>query len=89
MRSRHLPLPAVAALLGIAAQIGLGVLLALGIWPLPASIGLVVFVIAATAIAHSPFAGTAAERKGNIIPCLVNAILVGGLLAQAALAQHL
>jgi uncharacterized membrane protein YphA (DoxX/SURF4 family) len=86
MRGRRLPFPAVAAVFGVSAQTGLGALLAFGVWPLPASLGLAVFVVMATAIAHWPFTGTETERKANAIACLVNTILLGGLLTQAALA---
>lgn len=86
MRSRSLPLPALVAAIGVGAQITLGAMLALGIWPLVASLGLAAFVITATAIAHWPFSGGEAERKENMIACLVNAILLGGLLTQVSLA---
>jgi putative oxidoreductase len=86
MRSRHIPLPAVSAAAGIAMQIVFGALLATQFWPLAAALGLSLFVIMATAIAHSPFTGTEAERKANVAACLVNAIMLGGLLSLAAAA---
>jgi putative oxidoreductase len=86
MRSRGLPLPGIVAGMGVGAQIILGAMLALGLRPLVASLGLAVFVIAATAIAHWPLSGSEAQRKENVIACLVNTILLGGLLTQASLA---
>ncbi len=86
MRARRIPLPAMAARAGVAAQIVLGSLLAIGLWPLAASLGLAVFVVAATAIAHWPFRGDALERQQNVLACLVNLIMLGGLLTQAAFA---
>jgi putative oxidoreductase len=86
MRSRSLPLPALVAATGVGAQITLGAMLALGFLPLVASLGLAVFVITATVIVHWPFIGSEEQRAENVIACLVNTILLGGLLTQMSLA---
>ena len=84
MRARGVPLPALSAIAGIAMQIGFGGLMITGLWPVVAALGLAVFVVIATAIAHSPFGKTAAELQENITACLVNTIMTGGLLGLAA-----
>jgi putative oxidoreductase len=85
MRARGLPLPAISATAGIAMQIGFGGLLIVGIMPAVSALGLAGFVLMATTIAHWPFDKTGAERQENITACLGNAIMLGGLLAQAAI----
>ena len=84
MRTRGVPLPALSATAGIAMQIGFGGLMITGIAQVVAALGLAVFAITATAIAHWPFDKEGAERQENITACLGNAIMLGGLLAQAA-----
>ena len=84
MRARGVPLPALSAAAGIATQIGFGGLMIIGVVLAVAALGLATFVVMATAIAHWPLAKTGAERQENITACLGNAIMLGGLLAQAA-----
>ncbi|MDQ0464203.1 putative oxidoreductase [Caulobacter ginsengisoli] len=84
MRARGVPLPALSAGVGIGMQIGLGGLMITGIFPAVAALGLAAFVVMATAIAHWPFDKAGEERQANISACLVNAIMLGGLLALAA-----
>jgi putative oxidoreductase len=83
MKFRHIPFPELAAAFGIGMQIVFGALLALGVYQTISALGLAAFVIMATAIAHSPFMGTPEERTANVTACLVNAAMVGGLLALA------
>jgi uncharacterized membrane protein YphA (DoxX/SURF4 family) len=40
LRSRHVPLPALSAVVGIAMQAGFGVLMITGLWPVVAALGL-------------------------------------------------
>jgi uncharacterized membrane protein YphA (DoxX/SURF4 family) len=84
MRARHIPLPPVSAATGIGMQIIFGALLALGVLQTISALGLALFVVMATAIAHSPFMGAPAERRGNLATCLMNAATVGGFLSLAA-----
>jgi putative oxidoreductase len=84
LRSRGVPLPALSAAVGIAMQTGLGMLMITGLWPVVAALGLAVFVVLATAIAHWPFSKTGAERQADITACLGNIVMIGGLLALAA-----
>lgn len=85
MKLRRVPAPALSAWIGTATQIVLGALLAAGLWPLTATIGLAIFVVMATLIAHWPFDKSGAERTENITACLVNLLVLGGLLAHVAL----
>jgi putative oxidoreductase len=82
MRARGIPFPQIASLAGIAAQIVLGIFLALQLWPFVAAAGLALFVAMATYIAHWPFGAPAEERTEAVTACLVNLALIGGLLAQ-------
>ena len=84
MSARRLPLPLLAATAGIAMQIGFGGLMVIGVLAAFAALGLAIFVVMATAIAHWPFDKSGAERQENITACLGNAIMLGGLLAQTA-----
>lgn len=84
MRARGLPLPALSSAAGIAMQIGFGGMMIIGFVPAVAALGLTVFVTMATAIFHWPFDKAGADRQENITACLGNAIMLGGLLAQAA-----
>jgi putative oxidoreductase len=85
MKLRRVPAPRLSAWIGTATQIILGALLAAGLWPLTATIGLAIFVVMATVIAHGPFDKSGADRTDNITACLVNALVLGGLLAHLAL----
>jgi putative oxidoreductase len=84
LRSRGVPLPSLSAAAGIGMQIGFGVLMITGLAPVVAALGLAVFVVMATAIAHWPFGKPPAERDQEITACLANLIMLGGLLALAA-----
>ena len=79
--ARGIRMPGIAATLGIAAQIGGGLLLAAGIWMRLATLALVAFVIGATLLAHLPLGAEAEQRRANLIACLMNVIVVGGLLS--------
>ena len=86
MRARSIPLPPISAAIGIGMQIVFGAMLATGLLPVIAALGLALFVVMATVIAHWPFMGTLEERKSNTLSCLSNAIMLGGLLALAGTA---
>jgi len=83
MRARRIPVPGIAAAIGIATQLCGGVLLAAGLWTTFAVLALIAFVVAATLVAHVPIGSDPEQRRGNIIACLMNVIVVGGLLAYA------
>jgi putative oxidoreductase len=83
MAFRKLPFPPVAAAFGIGMQIAFGGMLAVGLYPTVAALGLAAFVVMATLIAHWPFDKPPAERKQEFQSCLSSSIMLGGLLALA------
>jgi uncharacterized membrane protein YphA (DoxX/SURF4 family) len=81
--ARRVPLAGVAACIGIGTQIAGGVLLAAGVWTQLAALSLIAFVIAATVLVHLPLGTSADQRRENGIACLMNVIVLGGLLSYA------
>jgi putative oxidoreductase len=81
--ARGMPLPGVMAGIGIGTQTACGLLLAAGIWTQLAALSLIAFVIAATVLVHLPLGTNADQRRENGIACLMNVIVVGGLLSYA------
>jgi putative oxidoreductase len=79
--SRRLPLPDVAAAVGIITQITGGLLLTAGLWTRLSALALITFVIGATLLAHIPLGTEPAQRRENIVACLMNVIVIGGLLS--------
>lgn len=81
------PMPEFLAATGIAMQIGFGVLMMIGLFPLVSALGLLVFAVIATLMAHSFWTfKDKAERATQVSAFLANMIMVGGLLALAAAA---
>ena len=62
-----------------------GAFLLIGIWMQIAALTLFAFVIGATLLAHLPLGSQPEERQQNVIACLMNAIVAGGLLAFAGI----
>src|ERR1043165_1902506 len=83
MAFRKLPFPPLAAAFGIGMQIVFGGMLAAGLYPAIAALGLAGFVVMASVIAHWPFGKPAAEQKQDVISLLANSIMLGGLLTLA------
>ena len=81
------PMPEFLAATGIAMQVGFGVLMMIGLFPLVSALGLLVFTVVATLMAHSFWMlRDKAERATEFGSFLSNMIMVGGLLALVAAA---
>ena len=81
------PMPEFLAATGIAMQIGFGVLMMTGLFPLVSALGLLVFTVVATLMAHSFWMfKDKAERTAQVGSFLANMIMAGGLLALVAAA---
>jgi putative oxidoreductase len=87
IRARGVPYPAAVLVIGSIWEIVLGALVTAGLWLAPASLGLVVFMIAATIIMHNFWDFRGAERVQHLHVALGNAMIVGGLLVLAATAS--
>ncbi|MEP9388744.1 DoxX family protein [Mesorhizobium sp. KR9-304] len=73
-------LPAPILAVGFAIQLVCGLALVLGIWIVPATIALIVFLFAATPLYHNPFQFQGKERDPHLYLTLVNITLAAGLL---------
>jgi putative oxidoreductase len=81
------PMPEFLAATGIAMQIGFGVLMVVGLFPLVSALGLVIFTVVATLMAHSFWMfKDNAQRGAELGSFLSNMIMIGGLLALVAAA---
>lgn len=78
------PLAGLLVATGIAMQIGFGALMVSGFYPVAAALGLAVFTVLATLMAHSFWTFTPPERPTQINAFLANTIVTGGLLALVA-----
>ena len=78
------PAPMALAYLAGIVEIGLGVLVALGWRTRLAALGLVVFTIVASLIAHNYWDMTGPPRRANEINFWKNLAIIGGLLMLAA-----
>lgn len=85
LRANRFPAADFLAASGIAMQIGFGVLMAVGLFPAVAAVGLLGFTVLATLMVHSfwTFADKA-ERAQQVNMFLANTIMAGGLLALLA-----
>ena len=82
--SKGVPLPEVCAAIGIAAELGLGLLLLVGWQTRWAALGLAVFTFVITFIFHNFWAVPAAEVMAQQTNFFKNMAISGGLLAFAA-----
>lgn len=81
------PMPEFLAATGVAMQIGFGALMAVGLFPIVSAVGLLVFTVVATLMAHSFWMfPDKAQRTQETGAFLSNMIMVGGLLALVAAA---
>jgi putative oxidoreductase len=80
LASQGLPLPTLAALLGIALEAGGAALVMLGLFTRLAAAGLILFTIAATLIAHDFWTLEGPERSMQQIQFMKNLGLIGGFL---------
>ncbi|PZO75584.1 MAG: hypothetical protein DI629_16935 [Mesorhizobium amorphae] len=74
----HLPSAVMGA--GFALQVLAGAALVLAVWTVWASVGLILFLVAATALFHNPLCFPKGQRDLHIYLVLVNITLVGGLM---------
>lgn len=87
IRANKFPMPEFLAATGIAMQVGFGVLMVIGLFPIVSALGLLVFTVVATLMAHSFWMfPDKAERTAQTGAFLANMIMVGGLLALVAAA---
>jgi putative oxidoreductase len=82
--SKGLPLPEVAAAIAVAAELGLGLLLLVGLKTRWAAIGLAIFVAVITPLFHNFWAMPEAQVMMQKQAFFKNYAIVGGLLAFAA-----
>jgi putative oxidoreductase len=83
--SKGLPAPQVLAVLAGLAEIGLGLLIAIGFKTRLAALGLAAFVVVATVIFHDFWNMAGDARITNQTQALKNLAIVGGLLVFAAI----
>ena len=85
--ANRFPMPEFLAATGIAMQIGFGVLMAVGLFPLVSALGLLLFTVVATLMAHSFWMfRDKDQRSAETGSFLSNMIMAGGLLALVAAA---
>ena len=82
--SKGVPLPEVCAALAIAAELGLGIALAVGFKTRWAALGLAIFVAVITPLFHNYWAVPEAQVMMQKLNFFKNYAIVGGLLALAA-----
>lgn len=80
LASQGLPVPMLAALVGVVLEAGGAVLVMLGLFTRPAAAGLILFTIAATLIAHDFWTLEGSERSMQQIQFMKNLGLIGGFL---------
>jgi putative oxidoreductase len=84
MTSEGLPAPSLAAVIAIVAELGLGIVIALGFWTRPAALLVGLYTIAAALIAHRYWTMHGTEQYTNMINFYKNLAIAGGLLLLAA-----
>lgn len=82
--SKKLPFAGLAASVGIGMQMVFGGLLVTGYFPLVAAVGLLVFTVLASVLAHDFWAKQGEARKADENAFLLNTAVAGGLLAIVA-----
>jgi len=80
MTSVGLPAPAFAAVIAIAVELGLGILIAIGFWTRPAAILVSLYTIAAALIAHRYWTMSGSGQLSNMINFYKNLAIAGGML---------
>jgi putative oxidoreductase len=83
-RANGFPMAGLLVIFGIAMQIGFGALMISGFFSAMAALGLAVFTVLATLMAHSFWTFKPPERPAQVNAFLANTIVTGGLLALAA-----
>ena len=82
--SKGLPAPELCAALGIAVELGLGILLLIGWQARWAALGMAIFVAVITPIFHNYWAAPADQLASQTMNFNKNLAILGGLLAFAA-----
>lgn len=80
LTARGLPLPRMAAIVGVALQIAGGALTAIGPFGVWGGAGLIVFVVLATVLFHNFWDYEGADRASHVTASIMNAGLVGAFL---------
>jgi len=80
LSGKAFPMPMVFAYLAGVAEVGLGILVAIGWQTRIAAFGLVAFTILATLLAHNYWDMTGAARRANETAFWKNLAIIGGLL---------
>jgi putative oxidoreductase len=83
MASDGLPLPTLAAIIAIVVELGLGLLMAVGLFTRPIAIILAVYTVATALIGHRYWALTGMEQYMAMINFYKNVSIAGGLLLLA------
>lgn len=84
LTARGLPLPRIAAIIGVALQIVGGALTAIGPFGVWGGAGLIVFVVLATVLFHNFWDYQGADRANHVTASIMNAGLVGAFLLVTA-----
>ena len=79
------PLPAWLVVIGFAVQLLGGLSVLLGLWPAWGALGLIAFIVPATAFYHNLFMFAGKERDPHLYLVTVNAALCGACLLVIAL----
>lgn len=87
LKANGFPMATLLTSTGVGMQIAFGALMAVGLFPIVSAVGLLVFTVVATLMAHSFWMfRDKAERAQQINMFLANMIMAGGLLALVAAA---
>jgi putative oxidoreductase len=86
LTAKKAPFPGVAAAVGVAVEIVLGILVVFGIWLVPIAVILAVFVLAATILVHDFWNQEGMQKIQDQNTWLSNLIIIGALLAIAGYA---
>lgn len=84
LTARGLPLPRIAAIIGVALQIVGGALTAIGPFAAWGGAGLIVFVVLATVLFHNFWDYEGADRAGHVTATIMNTGLAGAFLLVTA-----
>ena len=80
LAGQGLPVPTLAAVVAIVLETGGAALVILGLLTRPAAVGLIVFTVAATLLAHDFWTFEASEQRMQQIQFMKNLGLIGGFL---------
>ncbi|MFC0401261.1 DoxX family protein [Paraburkholderia rhizosphaerae] len=83
MASTGAPLPAVAAAIAVVMELGVGVLLAVGLFTRPLAILLALYTLGTALIGHHFWTQTGTEQYVNMVNFYKNVSIIGGLLLLA------